>query len=198
MKQYLPPPPLPPGSQTPDLPPATGTQPPAGAAPVVVETMQPVGPSGSAPAEPPVVHPPVTGPPPGVEPPHREYQPIRHYEIRAGWGGLNGILGVGAAYRFGFFAAALGTGTNRLTAGVSMGRPGVRGGWYVDVHAAWVATGFLGTQAIPGWGLGASGGWDWRPWPWLSCKAGLGLAYSTINAGGFRPFFADLSIGPVF
>lgn len=206
------PPPAAPPPPTPPPPPAP--EPAVATAPAAPPAPEPAAPSHPASPEPPpapaevVAHAPEPVAPP-AEPPQgsRRFSPMRApppspsnwgIGVRAGFGGLTGIMGLGLEFRVGWVTFGVGSGSHRFTAGVSLERPGEGSHVYADVHAAWVATGFIGKQLIPGFGVGASAGWDWRPARWLSVKMGLGLGWSSANVGASRPIFLDSNVGLVF
>lgn len=159
------------------------------------------------PKPPPPAPPPMPGQPPPPPPAMRRAD--HPWGVRFGFGGLTGILGVGAEYQatcldgLGCLAVALGTGRYPLTAGVSLG-PG-HGGWYADVHFAWSGPTLFGPPLARGIGVGATGGWDLRfrvleTLPTISAKAGLGLGWNTADPHrrDGLPLWFDLAVGPVF
>lgn len=128
------------------------------------------------------------------------------FAVRAGLGALTGVLGVGVEYRLfdlvlpggwtrGFKVAA-GTGTHLITSGISLG-PTTTSGVYMDLHFVWSRVGLFGQALAPGYGFGATLGYDWRPVRGLSIKAGAGVAHNSANAVP-RPLMFDLAVGPVF
>jgi hypothetical protein len=116
--------------------------------------------------------------------------------IRGGLGGLSGILGAGVEWHFKRVALAVGVGSY-LTGGVTIKPLGYddHGGIYLDLH---VARSLIGT--IKDTGVGATVGYDYRPVRWITLKAGLGGAWTTLakDAPHARPLVADLSGGLVF
>lgn len=121
----------------------------------------------------------------------------RSFAVRAGVGGQTGVLGLGVEWRPSWFGLAVGTGTHRVSGGVTLGGADNRGGWYVDLHVADVSAGAVSgiPSKIHGIGAGATFGWDFRPAAWLSVKAGAGPGWNS-ERSGFLTW--DLNMGPVF
>ena len=132
----------------------------------------------------------VARPRPVVEGPYH-----RSFAVRAGVGGHTGVLGVGVEWRPSFFGLAVGTGTHLLSCGLTFGPPANEGGIYADLHFTRVSAGFFGTSTVDGIAFGATLGYDLRPLPWLSVKAGAGVVQNSAKAGSFT---WDLNVGPVF
>jgi len=150
----------------------------------------------------------VTGAPAGLPPASEgradgEGRAPAELAVRAGFGPLCGVLGVGLEYRRGWLGIAAGTGTNLLSGGAIAARPG--GGPYVAIHVVLARTGPLlmlapGRTVPPGVGFGATAGWDFRPVPQLSLRVGAGPSWNSATAPGgpLRWFTFDGSVGPVF
>lgn len=117
------------------------------------------------------------------------------FAVRAGLGGLVGIAGIGVEYHHGLLGFAMGSGSHLLTGGVSIARQ--EGGPYLDMHGAWVRTGWIGEQLHPGFGAGATVGWDLRIRR-FSVKAGLGAAWRSADTTGSGPLVVDLCAGAVW
>jgi len=116
----------------------------------------------------------------------------RQLIIRLGYSPLAGVLGAGAEFRMGRVGIALGTGGYPLTGGFSVGSPD--GGLYLDLHVVWMASSLFVDRARSTVAAGATGGFDWRPRPWLSVKVGLGVfAAPGVGAG----LTWDACAGPV-
>lgn len=134
-------------------------------------------------------------------------RPARRFALRAGLSGHTGVLGVGLEVRAGPVGFALGTGTHLLSGGLSFGASDGSGGFYVDLHMTWVKAGLIVDLLAPGFGLGATAGYDFRPVDWWSIKVGGGLGWSSATSGtrvfeidsteGLRLFMLDLSTGVV-
>jgi hypothetical protein len=133
----------------------------------------------------------------------------KRFALRAGFGAMNGVVGIGGEAALvsntelpllgeRSIRVGLGSGTHALSGGLSVAAPDMASGLYIDVHLAWVRPGVFGGEMARGVGFGTSAGYDFRPISWLSVKTGLGLAWSSANAGKVRPLVLDLALGPVF
>lgn len=164
------------------------------------EPAQPAPPAEETPAPTPAPAPfaeelPVTPPEPAAPPEPKE--PLaKQVAVRAGYSPHVGVLGVGAELKLGLVGIALGTGGYPVAGGLSFGRTAGQSGLYVDVHAVWTGSSLFVERARSGLSLGATVGYDLRPLPWLSIKAGLGGAY--LLAEKRVAIVADLAAGPVF
>jgi hypothetical protein len=127
-----------------------------------------------------------------------------HFALRAGFGGETGQLGFGLEVRpwDKKFGLIVGTGAYLLTAGFSFSfaETFAQSGPYVDLHGTLVKPGLFSTAVGDGLGAGATVGYDFRPEPWLSLKAGIGGGYNKAAqpSDKTRPLIFDFNVGVVF
>jgi hypothetical protein len=129
---------------------------------------------------------------------------VRPYALRVGLGGLNGVAGLGLAYRMERLSLAIGTGVYVLSAGVSydLFEFDGRGGFYVDGHLVVAQQNPLlfDPSAGPGAGLGVTAGYDLQLANRFSLKVGAGGALNSLTAGDVRNrlLVLDASLGVLF
>ena len=144
-------------------------------------------------------------PSPDVIPPEAERDTgLPHFALRGGWGGGVGQLGAGLEiHPWGkHFGIAVGSGVYLVSGGFAFtfAETFAQSGPYLDLHGTLVRPGVFNTKVGDGYGLGATLGYDIRPEPWLSLKAGLGVGKNSASqpSDTARLLIFDLNVGVVF